>query len=103
MSSVINILLGFIFTLFIGCVVVKSGGKLRYLAPICFISVACIVLFLITIFFKNDWEKAQFFSQWVFSPNDSAVSVLIVIFTFASLPTFFLIVGVWAIREKVFF
>ena len=98
MSSVINILLGFIFTLCIGYVVVKSGGKLRYLAPICFISVACIVLFL-----KNDWEKAQFFSQWVFSPNDSAVSVLIVIFYFRKFTYILFDCRCLGSKKKVFF
>lgn len=103
MSSVINILLGFIFTLSIGYIVVKNGGKLRYLAPICFIGVTCIALFLITIFFRKEWEKAQFFSQWTLSLNNYAESILILAFSFAGLATFFLIVGVWAVRKKVFF
>ncbi|MFL4377180.1 hypothetical protein RJ731_06155 [Acinetobacter baumannii] len=89
----------FIFLYSIGYFVVKARWKLRYLAPIWFLSFFIITLFVLAVLFPKDWTNAQFFT--IGGPNHLALLYLLISSSLSSLITFILVLVVWAIRHDV--
>ncbi|AQZ81287.1 hypothetical protein BUM88_06545 [Acinetobacter calcoaceticus] len=97
--SILGFAIFFIFLYGIGYFVVKAGWKLRYLAPICFLSFFIITLFVLAILFPKDWINAQFFT--IDGPNHLALLSLLISSSLSSLITFILVLIAWAIRYDV--
>lgn len=99
--SILESLFYFIFVLFIGCLVVRVGWKLKYLAPLCFFSVSSLV-FSIFYFFAKGSQHVVVFVNGHFLPNASAYDALIGAAALGGIVTFLLVVVVLAIRNDVF-
>ncbi|EIB6895151.1 hypothetical protein P1D17_006840 [Acinetobacter baumannii] len=99
--SILGFAIFFILLLYgIGYFVVKAGWKLRYLAPIWFLSFFIITLFVLAILFPKDWTNAHFFT--IDGPNHLALLSLLISSFLSSLITFILVLVVWAISHDVF-
>ncbi|HAV5546421.1 TPA: hypothetical protein JI101_06125 [Acinetobacter baumannii] len=98
--SILGFAIFFIFLYGIGYFVVKAGWKLRYLAPLWFLSFFIITLFVLAILFPKDWTNAHFFT--IDGPNHLALLSLLISSFLSSLITFILALVVWAIRHDVF-
>ena len=97
--SILGFAIFFIFLYGIGYFVVKAGWKLRYLAPIWFLSFFIITLFVLAILFPKDWTNAQFFT--IGGPNHLALLYLLISSSLSLLITFILVLVAWAIRHDV--
>lgn len=97
--SILGFAIFFIFLYGIGYFVVKVGWKLRYLAPIWFLSFFIITLFVLAILFPKDWTNAQFFT--IDSPNHLALLFLLISSSLSSLISFILVLVAWAIRHDI--
>ncbi len=97
--SILGFAIFFILLYGIGYFVVKAGWKLRYLAPIWFLSFFIITLFVLVILFPKDWTNAQFFTRD--GPNHLALLSLLISSSLSSLITFILVLVAWAIRYNV--
>ena len=97
--SILGFAIFFIFLYGIGYFIFKIGWKLRYLAPIWFLSFFIITLFVLAILFPKDWTNAQFFT--IDGPNHLALLSLLISSSLSSLITFILVLVVWAIRHDV--
>jgi len=97
--SILGFAIFFIFLYGIGYFIFKIGWKLRYLAPIWFLSFFIITLFVLAILFPKDWINAQFFT--IDGPNHLALLSLLISSSLSSLITFILVLVVWAIRHDV--
>lgn len=98
--SIFYLIIFFIVYFAIGYLIVKSGFKLRYLAPLSFLIVFSLVLFVLSILFPNDWYNVKFFS--INGPNQLAIDTLLISFFLSLLVTSILILVVWAIRKNIF-
>lgn len=98
--SLLGFAIFFICLYGIGYFVVKAEWKLRYLAPIWFLSFFIITLFVLAILFPKDWTNAHFFT--IDGPNHLALLSLLISSFLSSLITFILVLVVWAIRHDVF-
>ncbi|MRT39000.1 hypothetical protein GJV03_17725 [Acinetobacter sp. RIT698] len=101
--SILENLLSIIFVLFIGYWVSKTGWKLRYLAPWCFLVVFILVSLFVSRDYSNRGKVINFFVDGNFSPNPHAMDLLFVSTGLACVSTFLLVLSVWAIRKNVFF
>ncbi|PJG67224.1 hypothetical protein CVD09_07070 [Acinetobacter seifertii] len=90
----------FLISYIVGSFVAKTEWKIRYLAPIWFLSFFIITLFVLAILFPKDWTNAQFFTKD--GPNHLALLSLLISSSLSSLITFILALVVWAIRHDVF-
>ncbi|MNS53942.1 hypothetical protein D3C72_867160 [compost metagenome] len=97
--SILSFAIFFIFLYGMGYFVVKAGWKLRYLAPIWFLSFFIITLFVLAILFPKDWINAQFFT--IHGPNHLALLSLLISSSLSSLITFILVLVAWATRHDV--
>ncbi|WP_151799694.1 hypothetical protein [Acinetobacter nosocomialis] len=98
--SILGFAIFFICLYGVGYFVVKARWKLRYLAPIWFLSLFIIILFVLAVLFPKDWTNAHFFT--IDGPNHLALLSLLVSSFLSSLITFILVLVVWAIRHDVF-
>lgn len=101
--SVLGNLISIIVVLFIGYLVNKTGAKLRYLAPCCFIGIFILTFIITANFLLPEGAYIQFFLNKNFLLNRHAIDVLFASTGFASLGTILLVISVWAIRKNVFF
>ena len=97
--SILGFAIFFIFLYSIGCFVVKAGWKLRYLAPIWFLSFFIIILFVLATLFPKDWTNAHFFT--IDGPNQLVLLYLLISSSLSLLITFILVLVAWAIRHDV--
>ncbi|MDX7879753.1 hypothetical protein SJZ97_05355 [Acinetobacter nosocomialis] len=98
--SILGFAIFFICLYGVGYFVVKARWKLRYLAPIWFLSFFIIILFVLAVLFRKDWTNAHFFT--IDGPNHLALLSLLISSFLSSLITFILVLVVWAIRHDVF-
>ncbi|MRT38997.1 hypothetical protein GJV03_17710 [Acinetobacter sp. RIT698] len=101
--SILENLLSIIFALFIGYLVSKTGWKLRYLAPFCFVVVFIVTWSVVSNFFSPRKDVIQFFMNGKFFPNSYTFDLLFASTGLACVSTFLLVLSVWAIRKNVFF
>lgn len=102
MSIIMNIF-GIIIVLLISYLIFRSGLKLRYLAPGCFISVFILSSIFISLDYSNRGKTIEFFNNGQILLNSHAIDLLSFASAFSTLATFFLVLGVVAIRKNVFF
>ena len=95
---VLKMIGGIVLTCF-GLFALSSKWKIRYVAPICFVSFFSVFSLVFLILFKHKGDSIELFVNGHLMPNLYAQNVFGAVGAFSRLITFFLIISIWVVRN----